>query len=657
MLINYRIVATIFLLFGIIAIAHISKNTNSKILTKETTIHLNDSSFTASAGWLFDKKKMCLTSPEKDLSIHLIQIPDTQDFQELARTAWNMIHTDFNLTILESSKEVAQGGWENIYKITYDVPAHENRLLYAGIKTFQGIAYIHLVDGAATCYPRRGGQIEQIITSWHPHNLQSEDLSKKVAKPFTKKESKKLSSFIKYSMRSLDIPGLAIAIVQNNAVVFSQGFGVSKKGSGKPITPQSLFMIGSITKPLTTLMMSKLVDLEKMDWDTPIAKALPSFISTDKNFAEKLLMHHTVSASTGMPRRDAVIMLNPAQSSEEAIKQMETIHPTTKFGETYQYSNDLVALGGFAAANVYKNSGTLVKKYEATMQELIFTPLNMRNTFSYPNKESMHEMANPHVNNFQGKTIPINQSENNFAYSYAPAMSICSNVEDIAKYIQLELNKGLNETGQRIISEKEIMKRRSPGIKITNNLSYGLGIFIEQKRGLTLFGHDGIMAGFSTDLFFLPEQNFGFVILTNTSPVSNGIQEKIFELLFDAQELSEKIVAHEIEKKQKSLEENHNKISTHHKDTAWIKEYVGTYQNKDLGIFTILQSNKGFQLQMNNQTKAQLGCKKESDGTLLLTLISGPHIGHNIQVYKEPVKKLIFTFGNIEYTFTQIAQP
>ncbi len=650
MLMNYRILSIIFLFLGIIAIAYKSQNTYQSILSKEITIQYNDSSFKASTSWLFNKEKMCLTSPEQDLTIYLIQMPYIQNFEQLASDAWKKVNPNFNLKILQSTKNIAQGGWEKIYEIQYDTPANENRLVYAGIKTFQGIAYIHLVDGAAACYPRRCGQIEQIITSWRPHNLKSEDLSNKTAKTFTAKEANELRAFIKDSMHQLDIPGLAIAIVQNNAIVFSEGFGVIKKGSGTPVTSQSLFMIGSITKPLTTLMMSKLIDLEKIRWDTPVAKALPSFTSTNKIFAKKLLMKHTVSASTGMPRRDAVIMLNPAQSGEEAIEQMATLEPTTGFGETYQYSNDLVALGGFAAANMYKNSGTLLEKYQETMEELVFNPLNMLHTFTYPNQESIAQMVYPHVSNFKGQNVTMYQSENNFAYPYAPAMSICSNVEDMARYLQLELNKGLNKQGERIISEKEIMKRRSPATKITDDYSYGLGFFISKKRGLTLIGHEGVMVGFSTDLFFLPKHNLGVVILTNTSPVNNGIQEKIFELLFDAQELSHEIVTHEVEKKQQSLHTLHNHISTY---TAWIQEYVGSYYNKDLGTFTILKSNKGFELQMNNQTKALLGSKKQSDGSLLLSLISGPHIGHDIQVQKEPVKKISFNFGNIEYEFRE----
>lgn len=627
---------------------------NPLLFSSETLIPYNDSSFKINAGWSLDQEKLALTSPENDLTIYLIQLPFTQNFEDLADQAWKNINPNFNLKILSSNKNIAQNGWEESYSIQYDIPSHESRLVYAGIRVFQSVAYIYLLDGAASCYSRRGAQIALTTKSWRPNNLKPEDLSNKSAKKFTPVEAEKLSSFIENCMQQLDIPGLAIAIVQNNSIVFSQGFGVTKKGSSTPVTSQSVFLIGSITKPLTSLMMAKMVDLKQLSWDSSIISILPIFHATDQNFRENLLLHHTVSASTGMPRNDLHPIVNPALSAEEAIKQTAMMVPTTGFGETFQYSNQLVALGGFAAANAYKDSGTLFDKYEAAMQELIFHPLNMHNTFVYRNEQFMQNITNPHACDFNGENIPLRIYENDFVNLYAPSASIWSTVEDLAQYIQLELNNGINAQGKRIISEEQILKRRTPGIKIIDDCYYGFGLYIQKEQGLTLIGHGGSMLGFASDLFFLPEQNLGVIILTNASPIQNGIKEKIIELLFDAKEKSDEIVSHAVQAKEKSVTIAHDCISTQPADTEWIKEFLGSYYNKDLGIFTINQSNQNFELNMNNQMLSLLGSQQQIDGSLVITIITPPLMGLEFQVQKDPIKKLICDCEQIKYEFTKI---
>ena len=117
-----------------------------------------------------------------------------------------------------------------------------------------------------------------------------------------------LMDFIEQSRVLCNIPGAAIGIVQDGKLIHSQGFGVKQLGSQDVVTPETQFMIGSTTKSLTTLMMAKLVDEAKFSWDTPVTKVLPTFELGDKQTTDKLLMKHTVSANTGMPRRDVEMM-------------------------------------------------------------------------------------------------------------------------------------------------------------------------------------------------------------------------------------------------------------------------------------------------------------------------------------------------------------
>lgn len=624
---------------------------------EETEYVFKDSTFKISSGWQLDKKTMALICPEGDFTIYYIQMPFDEDVEGLALKAWHSVDPHFNAKVLRKTMMPAKGGWEEDYMMRYDIPATESRLADAQVRAFQGIAYINLLTGSHAGFSRRGAQIKNALLSWRPNALKREDLSGKKAKKFTQAEAQKLTSFIDEGMKQLDVPGLAIQIVQDNKIVFSHGFGVTQKGSTTPVTPQTLFMIGSITKSLTSLMMAKLVDLEIMDWDMQVVKTLPGFTLADPDLTGKLLMKHTVSASTGMPRRDVEMIFAPADSGEAAIKQMVTMAPTTGFGETFQYSNHLVALGGFAAANVYKDSGSLLEKYYAAMQQLIFKPLGMHNTFFHAVGQKKPHTAFPHTRNFNGETVAMPLSQEDWQYAIAPAGSVWSTVEDMARYVLLELNNGKDAQGNSIISEKQLLLRRTPVIKMTDDKSYGLGIIISKEKGLNIVRHNGGTMGFASDLFFLPEHNIGVVILTNASgaggDLAGAIRQRLLELLFDTKPSADAGIATAVDQRKEANAVLHARVSIDPVDTVWIAEYIGTYHNADLGDARITKTDKGFEIDINNQVHSMLGSKKEADDTLLLALVDVPFVGVPMQVQKEPGKKLILDAGQMKYEFVQ----
>jgi len=115
----------------------------------------------------------------------------------------------------------------------------------------------------------------------------------------------------------------------------------------EPVTLQTRFMIGSVTKALTTFLMARLMDQKRLSWSTPIVDLLKGFALADPEITQRLQMRHTASASTGMPRQDyEFIFRYSGITPEEPMAQMKAMRPTTGFGETFQYSNLLVAAGG-----------------------------------------------------------------------------------------------------------------------------------------------------------------------------------------------------------------------------------------------------------------------------------------------------------------------
>ena len=140
-------------------------------------------------------------------------------------------------------------------------------------------------------------------------------------------------------------------MIQDGKIVLEKGLGVRDASGSDPVTPATLFMIGSMTKPLTSLMMARLVDRGSFTWDTPVKKLSPSFALGDPAATDMATMAHTVCACTGLPRSDMeFIFESKGATPESRMELLKTMKPTTGFGETFQYSNLMVATGGYVAA-------------------------------------------------------------------------------------------------------------------------------------------------------------------------------------------------------------------------------------------------------------------------------------------------------------------
>jgi hypothetical protein len=301
---------------------------------KETVIEFSSTSkFKISAGWSFDDSTKKLTSPEGDLFVYLVETKAEIDLEKQSLTEWRKIKPDFSFSVLQKVSPPAKDGWDKTMQVIYEVPAKENRTVLTAIKVFKGTAYILLLDSSNAGLSKRASQLQIVGDTWHPADLQKEDLSKNKLKKFTDQSKKEMDSFILQAMKELDIPGASVAIVQDGKEIYRKGFGIKKLGSNEKVTPQTLFMIGSTTKPLTTLMLSSLVEKQKIKWDTPIKTALPSFELHDPKVTSQFLIEHTACACTGMPRRDMEFVFGSlSKSAEDTMNQLHTMKPTTGFG-------------------------------------------------------------------------------------------------------------------------------------------------------------------------------------------------------------------------------------------------------------------------------------------------------------------------------------
>jgi hypothetical protein len=343
-----------------------------------------------------------IVGPEGDLQVAFLMCALDGAPEEIAYRAWQVFNPGFDFPVLRKIQMPGSGGWDADFQIIHSVPAAQSRSAIAVLRTRGNNAYCTLLLGTKASMNRRMAQIMEVLESWKPEGLSAPNLAGAQRKEWGEEQSAQMTEFLRLGMAELQIPGVAMAIVQAGRIVFAEGFGTPTIGSREPVSSNTRFLIGSNTKPLTTLMMARLVALGKFDWSTPVTKLLPDFALADPELTRKLEMRHTVAASTGMPPRDMDLIFKfKGITPEQRLAEMKQMKPTTGFGETFQYSNYMVALGGYAAARTFLQENSLKEAYEQAMQGLVFEPLGMeRSGFEEGRGENW---ASPHAIGFEGR--------------------------------------------------------------------------------------------------------------------------------------------------------------------------------------------------------------------------------------------------------------
>lgn len=606
-------------------------------------------------GWTVVREDEMLTvkAPESDLHLSFIACPVVGVMADMLRRAWQAVDPAFDLPVLQQIDFPAQGGWNGEVQVVYDAPDTESRVVFIIVRVLGGRAYLTLVDGTKAGFGRRAAQFSELHNAWKPASLLEPSLVGVSPKPFGKEERDAMRRFVDLAMQELGIPGLGVAVVQNGETVFAGGFGVHTIASGEPVTAETRFMIGSSTKPLTSAMMARLVDLGYFAWSTPVAQVLPGFALADEDVSRRLEMRHTVSASTGMPRRDLDLVFRfRGIRPEDRIAEMQQMRPTTGFGEIFQYSNSLVSAGGYAAAHSYAPDVSLQAAYDRAMRELIFEPLGMSHTSTLCIDSPLD--AAPHSRDLDGKAVPIDPALEHFADPVAPAGAVWSSVLDMAEYLKFEMRDGLNVRGERVVSAENLLARRSPAIRIDGKTSYGLGWFLKDRQGLTEIGHGGNTRGFTADTFFLPEHHIGMVLLANLQ-LSNqflaSVEQRLIELLLGGEPRAEAMVVAEKKARDDAAGVMRGRIKTDAESTAWIGEYIGHYRSKDLGAARISRSEDGFAVEFESGS-SKLGV--EQSGTSRNIVLTTPPWTTRLQPTHDP-NTLVVDGGQTTYHFIRVS--
>ncbi len=325
-----------------------------------------------------------------------------------------------------------------------------------------------------------------------------------------------LTQYIQQGMKDWNIPGLAIAIVKDGKVQVMKGFGVTDLETKEPVNENTLFMIASNSKLFTGTALAQLENNKKLRLDDKVSKYIDGFKLYDKNTTDLVTIRDLLSHRIGTKTFQGDFMFwNGNLSRVGIMNKMKLLKPSGIFRQSFGYCN-----------SCYLTAGEIIpivtgKPWEVYVYDSLVVPLGMQNTHTLTQGYSEREnTAKPYTNLQTGQLtrLPFDQVDN-----LGPAGSMVSNVNDLSKWLLMQLDSGrLN--GKRILDWEVIKKTRNMNIAVSSTKSsllpvhyagYGLGVFMNDYGGKQVYYHTGGAFGFVTNTCFVPEENLGIVILTN----------------------------------------------------------------------------------------------------------------------------------------------
>ncbi|HEY3352084.1 MAG TPA: serine hydrolase domain-containing protein [Polyangia bacterium] len=535
-----------------------------------------------------------LVEPDEVVRLALVEV-ERPSCASATAAAWAAAAPTESWRLHQAVSPPPSKGFDEIRVETY-VPAPDRQVAQAIARRKGARVWVALVRGPAAALDKRAAQLNTFLSGLKAPGVADLDLSARPAKPIAGSRAA-LAEFIAAALRETETPGLAIAIVENGAVALAEGYGVRTAGRPEPVTPATLMMIGSVTKSLTTLMMATAVDDGKLAWSRRVRAVLPTFRLGDEKLAAALTVEQLVCACAGLPRKDLPLILSFAgKGHDDVLRELARMTPSTGLRETFQYQNHMVAAGGYVAAHALAPREPLGRAYDQAMAARVFRPLGMTaTTLDLDAALKVKDHAMPHSLDLEGRhqLVPIDHER--FASFIRPSGGVWSNVRDMARYVIMELGRGIAPGGRRIVSEANGTYRWQPQVKVNADSSYGLGWLTSRTKGLRVVTHGGGTMGFATTLAFFPEKGVGVVMIANGTgghAAEAAILGRLMELWFDYDDRAAARLRHGAEEQQRSRAQLKARLST--PAAAWMKPLLGSHHNPEIGTITIAATAGGY---------------------------------------------------------------
>ncbi len=308
-------------------------------------------------------------------------------------------------------------------------------------------------------------------------------------------------------MKRLDVPGVAVG-VWNGSQEFSAGFGVTSAEHPLPVTPDTLFQVGSISKTFTGTLLMLLAEKGKLDLDQPVQTYLPKLKLSDPEVTATVTTRHLLTHTGGWVGDYFNDFGNGDDALKKMVKSLDILPQVTRPGELWSYNNAGFNIAGYLVEMLTK------QPFENAAQKLLLDPLGMNMTFFFPSDIMItHRFVAGHMK--YGQEVRVARP---WAIGRAGAAvgGVVSTVRDLLRYGRFHMSNGKPEGGKKLISVKSLKAMRAPQADAGGRGKIGITWFIREMEGITVYGHGGATKGQQAIFHFIPEKDFAVAVLTNS---------------------------------------------------------------------------------------------------------------------------------------------
>jgi CubicO group peptidase (beta-lactamase class C family) len=409
-------------------------------------------------------------------------------------------------------------------------------------------------------------------------------------------------------LKAWKVPGVAIGIVKGDKVILAKGYGYKDAEAKAPVSTQTKFAIGSVTKSFAVTSMAVLVKQGKLSWDKPVRDYLPDFRLFDEVATDRMTPRDLVTHRSGLPRHDLLWYGSPL-TRDEMLARLRFLEPSREFRSYWQYQNLMFMTAGYLAGKLYG------KTWEETARDLVFAPLGMTTADLSANdlpRSADFAYAYGTDKNDSVHRLPFRNLDN-----VGPAGSINANVDEMLHYLRMHLNQGTYE-GREIIKAADAREMQTPQMVIPSgppspdpwyevgSQQYGMGFFITTYRGHKLVHHGGNIDGFSAELNFLPYDSLGVVVLTNLNgtPTRDFIPYLVYDRILGLSPIDwsarfKKAVARGKASADSARSVAASKRKSGTQPSHPLTDFAGTYSHPGYGKITVAAEGGALRLRFN----------------------------------------------------------
>jgi CubicO group peptidase (beta-lactamase class C family) len=337
-----------------------------------------------------------------------------------------------------------------------------------------------------------------------------------------------LADWLEHERERWQIPGMAVAVVHDDEVVFARGFGLTRLANGREVDDDTQFGIASLSKAMTVTALGLLVDEGRLTWDDRVVDHLPEFALSDPWVTAQVTLRDLLAHRVGVGRLFGNrLTFMPGATRAEFIGHLRHHQFEQPFRQGYVYSNAMYTVAGAVLEAV---SG---QTWESFVEERLFGPLGMQR--SNTSVQALDANAAWPHQEIAGELIEIERRD----WTYAgPAASVNASIGDLATWMRFNLGEPGELDGERLLTAETMARIHRP-VNLTGfddeDLSinaYAMGWGVSRYQNLLILRHGGATDGMNTQIWLVPELGLGVVMSANRftrlrEPVMRHVVDRI----------------------------------------------------------------------------------------------------------------------------------